>query len=150
MGPVGNVTGKATILVKSDRSGISVASERIFGWLGIVFLLAILPIKLLRALHSGGSDAVIGVAPSILGPAGLLFLLLSSTGRVARLSIGQVALLVVATSLTLELVQLLPRPGVLARIHYTFDPIDLFASVISVGVAYVAARLILQRYRGRS
>ncbi len=93
---------------------------------------------------------MVGVAPSILGPAGLLFLLLSSTGRVSRLSLGQVALLVAATSLTLELAQLLPRPGVLARVHYTFDPVDLLASLISTAVAYVAARLILRKHSGTS
>lgn len=125
-------------------SGGSLASERLFGWMGLVFLFAILPIKLLRLVHHGGSGAVVGVAPSILGPAGLLFLLLSSTGRVSRFSLGQVTLLVVATSLTLELAQLLPRPGVLARVHYTFDPIDLLASAISIAMAYVVARLILR------
>ncbi len=116
----------------------------------MVLLFAILPIKLLRLAPHGESGAVVGVAPSILGPAGLLFLLLSSTGRISRLSLGQVTLLVAATSVMLELVQLLPRPGVLARVHYTFDPVDLVASVISTSTAYVVARLILRKDQGTS
>lgn len=130
-----------------DRSRTSIANERVFGWAGMVLLFAILPIKLLRLVPHGESGAVVGVAPSILGPAGLLFLLLSSTGRISRLSLGQVTLLVAATSVMLELVQLLPRPGVLARAHYTFDPVDLVASVISTATTYVVARLILRNDR---
>jgi len=95
----------------------------------------------------GANGFAIGVAPSILGPAGLLFLLLSSSGRVSRFSLGQVTLLVAASSLTLELVQLLPRPGLLARAHYTFDYNDLFASAVSVALAYVVATVILRKLR---
>lgn len=135
--------------MKRDRSRAMPVSERVFGWTGMVLLFAILPVKLLRLADNGVSSPVIGVAPSILGPAGLLFILLSSTGRISRLSLGQVTLLVAATSLTMELVQLLPRPGVLARVHYTFDPVDLLASVISTAMAYIVARLILRRTSGK-
>jgi hypothetical protein len=130
-----------------DRNRSSIANERIFGWAGMALLSAILLIKLLRLAHHGESSVAFGVAPSILGPAGLLFLLLSSTGSISRLSLGQVTVVVTAIAVTLELVQLLPRPGVFARAHYTFDPVDLVASVISTAMAYAVARLMQRRDR---
>ena len=123
------------------------ATNRLFGWLGAAFLLGILPIKLLRFEHQATDGFVIGVAPSLLGPAGLLFLLLSSTGRTSRLSLLQVAGLVATLSVALELLQLIPRPGVLARAHYTFDYYDLGATFLSVVVAYIVSALILRHPR---
>jgi hypothetical protein len=112
--------------------------------MGAVLLLGILPIKLARIEHHGASSFAIGVAPSILGSAGLLFLLLSSSGWPARLSLLRVALLVTALSVTLELLQLLPRPGVLARVRYTFDAYDLAATVFGVAMAYAVSAWILR------
>jgi protein-S-isoprenylcysteine O-methyltransferase Ste14 len=122
-------------------------ANRLLGWLGTVLLLAIIPIKLLRFEPHAARSFAIGVAPSLLGPAGFVFLLLSGTGRLARLSLLQVALIVGAISVALEFAQMLPRPGALAHIHYTFDEADLGATVVSVALAYAVAAWILGRPR---
>ena len=123
------------------------ASNRLFGWMGTVLLLGIIPIKLLRFEHHATMSFAIGVAPSVLGPAGLLFLLLSSTGWISRFSLLQVTLLVATLSVTLELMQLLPRPGILGHVHYTFDFYDLAATVLSIVMAYAISAGILREPR---
>ena len=117
--------------------------KRIFGWIGTICLLLIIPIKLLRISDVHAIALVIGVAPSILGPAGLLFLLLSSTGRLSRLTVFQTTLLAGVIAVGLELIQLLPRPGILAHVRYTFDLLDLGATILSLVVAYGVARVML-------
>jgi uncharacterized membrane protein len=123
------------------------ATNHLFGWMGTVLLLGIIPIKLVRFEHHATTSFAIGVAPSVLGPAGLLFLLLSSPGRMSRLSLLQVTLLVAALSVALEFMQLLPRPGVLAHVHYTFDYWDLGATLLSVVMAYAISAGILRHSR---
>ncbi len=117
----------------------------LFGLTGAVCLFTILAAKLIRFRGEHPQSLLIDVAPSLLGPAGLLFLLLSSTGRLARLSLVQMTLLVGAISFALEFAQLIPRPGPLARILYTCDPRDLVATVLSLGVAYGVSLLALRR-----
>jgi len=114
------------------------------GYVGAVLLLLIIPVKLLRYSSGAGSVAV-GVAPSLLGPSGLFFLLLSSAGRLSRLTVAQMAILVGAISVGLELVQRLPRPGILQRVRYTFDVLDLLATLAAVGVSSVIAKVVLGR-----
>lgn len=109
-----------------------------------VCLLAIIPIKLVRVAGANGSLAI-GVAPSLLGPAGLLFLLLSGSGRLSKLSLPRLTALVGTLAVVLELLQLLPRPGLLRYVHYTFDYFDLIASVISVAAAYGIAVAMIKR-----
>jgi hypothetical protein len=120
----------------------------VFGLMGTVCLFAILAAKLIRFRGHKPPSLVIDVAPSLLGPAGLLFLLMSSTGRLSRLSLLQMTLLVAVISFALEFAQLIPRPGPLARILYTFDPHDLAAIALSLGVAYGVSVLILRRSPG--
>lgn len=101
----------------NDRAKLS----RLFGWMGTTCLLLIIPIKAIR--WEGGMIAAnlfIGIAPSVLGPAGLLFLLLSSS-ELSKLTLPQLTLLVMGVALGLEFAQLIPRPGILQRIKYTFD-----------------------------
>ncbi len=117
----------------------------LLGWMGTVLLLAIIPIKLLRFEHRASTSFLIGVAPSVLGPAGFLFLLLSSTGWISRFRLVHITLFVAILSIALELMQLLPRPGILAKVRYTFDYYDLIASVLSVAIAYTIAAFILRR-----
>ena len=112
------------------------------GYAGAVLLLLIIPVKLLRYSSAAGSVAV-GVAPSLLGPSGLLFLLLASPGRLSRLTVTQTALLVGAISVGLEFVQLLPRPGILQGVRYTFDVLDVLATLAAVGVSSVIAKVVL-------
>jgi hypothetical protein len=121
--------------------------KKVYGWMGTICLLAIIPIKVVRWAGGGASDIVIGIAPSVLGPAGLLFLLLSSTGRLSRLSLPQITLITAGIALGLEFAQLIPRPGILAAIRYRFDWMDVGVSLASVVFGYLIA-LLLQRRAG--
>ena len=112
------------------------------GYVGAVLLLLIIPVKLLRYSAAAGS-MVVGVAPSLLGPSGLLFLLLSHPGRLSRLTVAQTAILVGVISVGLELVQLLPRPGILHGVRYTFDVLDLLATLAAVAISSVIANVVL-------
>jgi glycopeptide antibiotics resistance protein len=112
--------------------------------MGLICLLLIIPVKAIRWAHlNWATTIIVGIAPSVLGPLGLLFLILSSSGRLSRLTLGQIALFVSAISLGLEFAQLIPRPGFLARVHYTFDWLDVIASGVSVCAGYLVARLII-------
>ena len=117
--------------------------RRILGYVGAVLLLLIIPVKLFR-YGSAAGQVWVGVVPSLLGPSGLLFILLSSRGRLSRLPATRLAILVGAVSVGLELVQMLPRPGILARVHYTFDVVDLVATIVSLCVGALVARLVLR------
>lgn len=130
----------------SEAGGIQARTRRLFGWMGAVCLLAIIPIKLARVAGAGRSLAI-GVAPSLLGPAGLLFLLLSGSGRLSRLSLPRLTALVGTLAVILELLQLLPRPGLFRYVRYTFDYFDLIASVIGVAAAYGVAVAVINRSR---
>jgi uncharacterized membrane protein len=88
---------------------------------------------------------LIGIAPSLLGPIGLLFFILSSSGKLSRLTLIQVTLLVTFIALGLEFVQLIPRPGILAKVHYTFDWFDILASLTSVLIGYLVALFITKK-----
>jgi hypothetical protein len=112
------------------------------GWLGASLLLLIIPVKAARWAGSGSrSTFLVGIAPSLLGPAGLLFLLLSGNARLTRRSLLRTALVVLVIALGLEFAQLCPRPGILVKIRYTFDWWDVVASIVSVcaacGVAFI-------------
>lgn len=118
-------------------------TKRLLGWIGAFCLLLIIPVKALRWIsESSASTTIVGISPSVLGPAGLLFLLLSSSGRLSRLTLLQTSLLVTAIALGLEFAQLLPRPGILSNVHYTFDWLDALASLVSVWLGYIVVRLI--------
>jgi hypothetical protein len=88
---------------------------------------------------------LVGIAPSLLGPAGLFFLMLSSPGRLSRLTLLQLAGLVAFLAFGLEFGQLLPRPGILAKVHYTFDWLDILGSILSVCAAYLVAFIMTKR-----
>jgi len=117
--------------------------QQVLGYVGAVLLLLIIPVKLLRYWPATG-QFMVGVAPSLLGPSGLLLLLLSSPGRLSKLTVAQMGMLVGAISVGLELAQLAPRPGVLARVRYTFDAFDLVATVLSVSVSAAIAGVVLR------
>ena len=115
----------------------------LFWWMGLICLLLIIPIKTISWVHlNWATTIIVGIAPSVLGPSGLLFLILSSSGRLSRLSLVQITLFVATIALGLEFAQLIPRPAFLARVHYTFDWLDVIASGLSVCVGYFVARLI--------
>ena len=113
--------------------------RRQFGWIGLICLLLIIPVKVIRFADTGATyTMLVGIAPSLLGPAGLLFIILSSSGKLARLTLLEIAMLVAVVALGLEFAQVLPRPGILAKVHYTFDWFDIIASVVSISVSYLA------------
>jgi hypothetical protein len=124
---------------------ISDRTKRLFGWIGSVCLLLIIPVKAVRWTdHSSVISTIIDIAPSALGPAGLLFLILSSSShRLARLTLLQTTLLVSIIAFGLEFIQLIPRHGILAKVHYTFDWFDVAATLFSVSIGYLAARLLI-------
>lgn len=130
---------------------VSDGTKRLFGWIGLGCLLLIIPVKALRWIdHSFVTSTIVGIAPSILGPAGLLFLMLSSSNhRLAHFTLLQTTLLVGEIAIGLELAQLIPRPGILARAHYTFDWFDIAATLFSVSVGYLVARWLTYSRRIR-
>jgi hypothetical protein len=123
---------------------LSDGTKRLFGWIGLGCLLLIIPVKAVRWTDmSLVTSTIFGIAPSVLGPPRLLFLILSSSSRrLPRLMLLQTALLVGAIAIGLEFTQLIPRPGILAKVHYTFDWFDIAATLFSVSVGYLVARLL--------
>jgi len=87
----------------------------------------------------------VGIAPSLLGPAGFLFLILSSSGRLSRLPLVQITILVALIALGLEFAQLIPRPGILEYVRFTFDWLDVIASGVSAGMGYFVARILIRK-----
>lgn len=124
-------------------------TKRLFGWIGLCCLLLIIPVKAVRCVDQPLVTSIIaGIAPSILGPAGLLFLVLSgSSRRLSRLTLLQTTLLVGTIAIALEFVQLIPRPGILANVHYTFDWFDIAASLFSISVGCLVARFLTHSKR---
>jgi hypothetical protein len=121
-------------------------AAKFHGWLGALLLLLIIPVKTVRWLGLSSSNAfLVGIAPSLLGPAGLLFLVLSGKARLTRRALLRTTLLVLVIAVGLEFAQLLPRPGILAKVRYTFDWWDVLASVVSVCAAYVSALAAMER-----
>ena len=119
--------------------------KRLFGWIGTISLVLIIPVKAMRWMDETLALKILtDIAPSVLGPAGLLFLMLSTSGRLARLSLLQTTLLVGVIALGFEFAQLLPRPGILAKLYYTFDWLDVIASLLSIIIGYVFARVIIR------
>ena len=117
-----------------------------FGWIGLICLLLIIPVKAIRFADARATHMIlVGMAPSLLGPAGVFFVILSSSGKLVRLTLLKVAIPVAVVALGLEFAQLLPRPGILARVHYTFDWLDIIASVVSVGVGYLVALIMISK-----
>ena len=117
--------------------------QKLYGWLGSILLLLIIPIKVVRVTNiSEFNKIIIGVGPSILGPAALIFYLQSSTGKLSKISLNQITAFVLLLSLALEFAQLLPRPGILEKVIYTFDWYDVCASILSICIGYSIAYII--------
>lgn len=129
--------------VKSPTT-VSDRNKRVFGWIGACCLLLIIPLKALRWMDELTTSTIVGIAPSTLGPVGLLFLTLSSSNpRLARLTVLQTTLLTGAIAIGLEFIQIIPRPGILAKVHYTFDWLDVAATLFSLTLGYAVARLLI-------
>ena len=126
-------------------NGVSISSQTraLFGWMSIGCFFLLILTKAIRVSASDEESVLIGIAPSVFGPPGLLFLMLSSSGRLGKLPLFQLTLFVGGLALGLEFAQLLPRWGILGYVVYTFDWLDLLASVLSLLSAYFVARFIL-------
>jgi hypothetical protein len=124
--------------------------KRLYGWIGTICLLLIIPVKAMRWVDIGFIKTIVGVAPSFLGPAGLFFLILSSTSKLSRLTLIQTSIITGVIALGLEVAQLLPRPGILARVKYTFDWLDIGTTLISLVIAYIVARFLSNKYQKKS
>ena len=111
--------------MKVDAPDVS-RERHILGYVGAVLLLLIIPVKLLRYSSAAGSVAV-GVAPSLLGPSGLLFLLLSSRGRLSRLTVGRTAILVGAISKLLPIPESIWKKIIFKRVPKGTEEINLRA-----------------------
>lgn len=120
--------------------------KRIYGWIGVICWVLILPVKEARRFDLGIDPMVIGFAPSLLGPAGLLLVLLSSERRFARLTIGEAALMAGTVALALELAQVLP----FVRRIYTFDWVDVAATLFSIVAGAMIGAGLRRRYRAAS
>ena len=120
--------------------------KRIYGWIGVICWVLILPVKEARRFDLGIDPMVIGFAPSLLGPAGLLLVLLSSERRFARLTIGEAALMAGTVALGLEFAQVLP----LVRRIYTFDWLDVAATLFSIVAGAMISAGLRRRYRAAS
>ncbi len=130
----------------NDRGTIKESVKRLFTWMGSICLLLIIPVKAIRFLDKATANTfLIGIAPSFLGPIGLLFFILSSSGKLSRLTLVQATLLVAVIALGLEFIQLIPRPGILAKVHYTFDWFDILASLTSVLIGYLVALFLTKK-----
>lgn len=117
-----------------------------FGWMGSLCLFLIIPVKATRFFNEDMANSfLVGILPSILGPIGLLFLILSSPGKLSSLTLVQASLLVAFIATGLELTQLLHRPGILAAVHYTFDWFDIVASLISVFLGYIVGVILMRK-----
>jgi hypothetical protein len=134
-------TNRLTPTIQTSAHG---RRRQFLGYVGAALLLLIIPVKLFRYWSTTG-QMLVGVAPSLLGPSGLLFLVLSSPGRLSKLTLVPLAIWIGAICVGLELAQLLPRPGILARVRYTFDVLDVLATVLSVSVSAAIAGLVLAR-----
>ncbi len=115
----------------------------LFGWVGSILWLLIIPLKLIRFFHSSILQLLSNNLPSFLGSAGLFLLFLSSKGMVSKLTIYHALILTVCISILVECMQLIPRPGILAKVYYVFDVKDLAASMIGVLFSFLLVTGIL-------
>ncbi|HLE32269.1 MAG TPA: hypothetical protein VJB38_06665 [Bacteroidota bacterium] len=131
-------------MTRSERgTDIPQRARLLLGRLGLICLLLIVPIKVMRFLYETEAGILlVGIVPSLLGPAGLLFLILSAPGKLSRPTLLQTTCAVFVISMVLEFVQLLPRPGILRYVFYTFDWLDILAGFVSVSIGFLVALVV--------
>jgi hypothetical protein len=117
--------------------------KRIYGWIGVICWLLIVPAKAARHLDPAIHPALIDVAPSFFGPLGLLLVILSSEHRFARVTIAQATLAASVVALALEFAQMLP----LVRRIYTFDWLDVGVTLAGVSAGVVIGTAVGRRHR---
>lgn len=117
--------------------------KRLYGWFGVICWVLILPAKVARHFDFGINPALIGPAPSLLGPAGLLLVILSSEHRLAHLTLTRATVLAGIIALGFEFVQTLP----LVRRMYRFDWLDVVATLFSLGAGALLSVALRRWYR---
>lgn len=117
--------------------------KRICGRVGAACWVLILPAKLARHLDPRLPAVVVDAAPSLLGPAGLLLVLLSDEGRLPPLTVPRAMLLTAAIALSVEFSQLLP----IVRPLYRFDWLDVGATLVGAGAAASFAAVLRRTVR---
>jgi hypothetical protein len=122
-------------------------AKKVFEYIGLTLWLLIIPIKLNRYFNLKIFEALNNNLPSFLGAVGMFFILISGKGRLSNLRVAQSALIAISVSVLLEVIQLLPRPGILSYINYSFDFVDILFSLIGVGISYL---IILIAYSKKS
>jgi hypothetical protein len=120
-------------------------AKKVFGFTGSALWLLIIPIKLSRFFNFTIFEALSNNLPSFLGAAGLFLILLSTKGKLSKLTIVQSALIAISVSIIVEAVQLIPRPGILAYVHYTFDYLDILFSITGVVIFYLIFVLLYSK-----
>ena len=117
-------------------------AKKFFEYIGLTLWLFIIFIKLNRYFKLGILEALSDNLPSFLGSAGLFLILLSNKGKLSKLTVVQSVFIAIAISVIIELIQLLPRPGIFSYINYSFDYIDLLFSIIGVLISYLVILLL--------
>lgn len=120
----------------------SLKAKKIFGYIGLTLWLLIIPIKLNRYSNLRIIETLIDNLPSFLGAAGLFLVLLSNKGKLSKLTIVQSASITIAVSVLIEFIQLIPRPGILSCVFYTFDILDILFSIIGAVISYLIIVLL--------
>ncbi|MDZ7625878.1 MAG: hypothetical protein U5J96_15720 [Ignavibacteriaceae bacterium] len=83
--------------------------------------------------------------PSFLGSAGLFLVLLSNKGKLSKLTVVQSVFIAIAISVLIELIQLLPRPGILSYVVYTFDYLDVLFSILGILISYLIIIILFSK-----
>lgn len=120
--------------------------KRMYGYIGAICWVLILPVKEARRLDLGIDPVVFGIAPSLIGPAGLLLVILSSERRFARLTIARATRLAGTVALGLEFAQILP----FVRRIYTFDWRDVAATLPGLCAGALVALGLRRWYQAAS
>ena len=103
-------------------------AKSVCGWIGITCWLLIIPAKTVRHFDLALHPLVTGLAPSFLGPCGLLLVVLSGERPFAGVTLARGILIAGSLALLLEFVQALP----LVRRFYTFDWLDVAVTLIGL------------------
>ena len=117
-------------------------AKKIFEYIGLTLLLLIIPIKLNRYFNLVILETLNNNLPSFLGSAGLFLILLSNKGRFSKPTMIHSASIAIAVSVLIEFIQLIPRPGILSYVFYTFDMLDILFSIIGVVISYLIIVLL--------
>ncbi|MCK4359770.1 MAG: hypothetical protein KAW92_13725 [Candidatus Cloacimonetes bacterium] len=126
---------------------LSFKFKKYFAIIGLILLIFIIPIKLSRFLNVELNEFIINNSTSLLGPSGLLFIILGSKGRFAKLSLFQATLLTLIIALLLELSQLVFRIKIIRSNLFTFDIVDLLLSIVSIFFSFIIASFLIFKYQ---